>query len=184
MKSYILLALGAPILVACAASGPATTWGKENVSMSDYRLEGALCAAVAAGKAVDPNAANTAGGINGKNSTGQALPQQAGGQGSGLPSGTAFPTGGGGAYRDSASADMVSRAAQQQRNQEMAEQRARTELLRSCLVNHGYTEIRLTAEQRAHLATLPEGSDERREYLHKIGSDPAIIKAGRVEQPK
>jgi hypothetical protein len=65
MKNWILLALSAPMLIACATSGPATTWGKENVSMSDYRLDGALCAAVAAGKAVDDNAANSAGGING-----------------------------------------------------------------------------------------------------------------------
>jgi hypothetical protein len=184
MKSCILLALSAPILVACATSGPATTWGKENVSMSDYRMDGALCAAVAAGKQIDPNAANTAGGINGKNASGQALPNQVGGQNSTGSTGAAFPTGGGGAYRDSASADVVSRAAQQQRNQEMAEQRARTETLKSCLVNHGYTEIRLTPEQRAKLSTLKEGSDERREYLHKISSDPANIQAGRIEQPK
>jgi hypothetical protein len=179
MKNYLLLALCAPALFACAAQGPATTWGKENVSMSDYRLDGALCAAVAAGKQIDPNAANTAGGINGKNSTGQALPNQVGGPNS-APSGGAFPTGGGGAYRDSASADVVSRAAQQQRTQELAAQRARTDALKSCLVRRGYTEIRLTAEQRAQLAKLPEGSDERREYLHKIGSDPENIKAGRI----
>jgi hypothetical protein len=180
MRNYLLLALCAPVLVACATSGPATTWGKENVSMSDYRLDGALCAAVAAGKQIDPNAANTAGGIHGKNTSGEALPRQAGGPNS-APSGGAFPTGGGGAYRDSASADVVSRAAQQQRNQEMAAQRARQETLRSCLVNRGYTEIRLTPEQRAHLATLPEGSDARREYLHKLSSDPAVIKAGRLD---
>jgi hypothetical protein len=50
-------------------------------------------------------------------------------------------------------------------------------------MNRGYSEIKLTPEQREHLATLPEGSDARREYLHKLGSDPAVIKAGRIEQP-
>jgi hypothetical protein len=78
---------------------------------------------------------------------------------------------------------VVSRAAQQQRTQEMAVQRARQNSLRSCLMNRGYSEIKLTPEQREHLATLPEGSDARREYLHKLGSDPAVIKAGRIEQP-
>jgi hypothetical protein len=181
MKNYILLALGAPVLVACAATGPATSWGKENVSMEDYRVDGALCAMVAAGKKIDDNAANTAGGINGKNSTGSTgTPSVATGPGTGTNTGAAFPTGGGGAYRESASPDMVSRAAQQQRSQELAAQRARNDMLRSCLVNRGYTEFRLTPEQRQHLSTLPEGSDARREYLHKLGSDPSVIKAGAV----
>jgi hypothetical protein len=35
----------------------------------------------------------------------------------------------------------------------------------------------LTPEQAAHLATLPEGSAERRTYLHSLGSDPAVIAA-------
>lgn len=179
MKNYVLLALCVPALVACAASGPATSWGKERVSMEDYRFDGALCAATAAGKKVDDNGANTAGGINGKNSSGNSLPQQAGGQNS-APAGGAFPTGGGGAYRESASADVVARAAQQHRNQEMALQRARSDALRSCLVNRGYVEFRLTPEQRKQLAALPEGSNERREYLHKLGSDPEVLKTNRV----
>jgi hypothetical protein len=181
MKNYLLLALCAPAFVACATTGPSTSWGKENVSMEDYRVDGALCAMVAAGKAVDNNGSNTAGGINGKNSTGApGTPSVAGGPTSGGPSGAAFPTGGGGAYRDSAPTDLVSRAAQQQRTQEMAEQKQRTEALKSCLVKRGYTEFRLTPEQRQHLATLKEGSDERREYLHKLASDPAVIKSGAI----
>jgi hypothetical protein len=180
MKNYILLALCAPALVACATSGPSTSWGKERVSMEDYRFDGALCAATAAGKNVEDNGANTAGGVSGKNSSGSGLPNApAGGPTSG-PSGGAFPTGGGGAYRESASPDLVSRAAQQHRSQEMALQRARSDALRSCLANRGYVEFRLTPEQRKQLAALPEGSNERREFLHKLGSDPEVLKANRV----
>lgn len=180
MKNYIVLALCAPVIVGCATTGPATSWGKENVSMEDYRMDAAVCAAVAAGQRIDDNAANTAGGISGKNASGSSLPQQAGGVGSGTPSGAATPVGGGGAYRESASADFVSRAAQQQRTQELAAQRAKVQALHSCLSNRGYTEFRLTPEQRQHLATLPEGSDERRAFLHKLGSDPEVLKANRV----
>ena len=82
---------------------------------------------------------------------------------------------GGGTYRDSASADFVNRAAMQQRTQEMSEQRARNDALKSCLVNRGYTEFELTAEQRAQLAKLPMGSDERREYLYKLGTDADVL---------
>jgi hypothetical protein len=179
MKNYLLLALCAPAFIACASTGPATSWGKERVSMEDYRFDGALCAAVAAGRKVDENGANTAGGVSGKNSSGSGLPQAPSAPSAGA-SGGAFPTGGGGAYRESASPDMVSRAAQQHRSQEMALQRARSDALHSCLSNRGYVEYRLTPEQRKHLATLPEGSQERREYLHKLGSDPEVLKSNRV----
>ena len=43
-------------------------------------------------------------------------------------------------------------------------------------MERGYTEFALTPEQRAHLATLPQGSDERREYLYKLGTDPEVLK--------
>ena len=80
-------------------------------------------------------------------------------------------------YRDGADPDMVQRAATQQRSREMAVQRARGMTLKTCLVERGYQEFALTPEQRQHLATLPPGSDERREYLYKLGTDPAVLKA-------
>jgi len=72
---------------------------------------------------------------------------------------------------------MVQRAATQQRTRDMAIQRARVMALKTCLVDRGYQEFQLTAEQRQHLATLPQGSDERRDYLYKLGTDPAVFKA-------
>jgi len=69
----------------------------------------------------------------------------------------------------------VNRAAMQQRSQEMAAQRARTDALKSCLAGRGYTEFELTAEQRAELAKLPQGSDERRAYLYKLGTDEQVL---------
>jgi hypothetical protein len=178
--------------VACLAAGlagcsinsatPVTAWGKKEVSLLDYRTDAGQCAVLAATHQSSDNAANTAGGIYGQNA---GVPNSPGASGS--PS--AIATGGatnngqtstaqsitGGTYRESASADFVNRAAMQQRTQEMAEQRARHEALRSCLVNRGYTEFELTSAQRAELAKLPQGSDERREYLYKLGTDPDVL---------
>lgn len=180
MRTYLLLALCAPMLGACVSNGPMTSWGKEGVSMTDYRVDGAYCAVMASRTQPGDNGANTAGGISGKNSSLPSTPAVSTSQSSGAPSGGAFPTGGGGSYRDSAPPDVVSRAAQQQRSQEMAAQRAKADALKSCLYERGYTEFKLTPEQRAKLATLPEGSDERREFLYKLGTDPAVLKANKV----
>ena len=132
----------------------------------------------------DGNGANTAGGISGQNPLHQPQSPSGSGvrQGQPLP-GRHRPTGrsidsAAATYRDSASADFVQRAATQQRAQEMAAQRARAEALKICLVERGYTEFALTAEQRAQLAKLPQGSDERREYLYKLGTDPGHARPG------
>jgi hypothetical protein len=78
-------------------------------------------------------------------------------------------------YRDSAPADFVNRAAMQQRTQEMSEQRVRNDTLRSCLSSRGYTEFQLSPAQRARLGKLPPGSEERRDYLYALGTDPEVL---------
>jgi len=186
MKQILLVAGSAALLSACAATGPQTAWAKPDVSKVDYVTDLGMCTGLAA-MAESGNGSNTAGGINGQNSSvpdtkgsdaGKAAGQSAGASGGATPapSGAAFPTGGG-MYRDSADPDIVQRAATQQRTQEMAVKRARTEALKSCYVERGYQEITLTPEQRAHLGTLKQGSNEYLAYLAKIGADPAVIKA-------
>ncbi len=183
MKSTSLVVCTAAVLAGCSinSSTPLTAWGKKNVSMLDYRTDAGQCALIAVTMATDGNGANTAGGISGQNPT---IPQQ-GPSGSTVASGAIpgangptaprGPTSGGNTYRDSASADFVNRAANQQRAQEMTAQRARNDALKFCLVNRGYTEFELTAGQRAALSKLPQGSDERREYLYKLGTDPEVL---------
>lgn len=175
MKSMLLLALGAPLLCACATNAPATSWGKEGVSMLDYRLDGAQCAVMASTQQGGGNQANTAGGITGKNGGESQLPSV----NPNASANASFPTGGGGPYRDSAPPDVVNRAAMAHRAREIEEQRLRTEALKGCLVERGYREFALTAEQRKHLATLPEGSEARREYLYKLGTDPQVLAGAR-----
>jgi hypothetical protein len=170
-------------LSGCSINGspPLTAWGKKNVSMLDYRTDAGQCALIAVTLTPDSNGANTAGGINGQN---PSVPQQ-GPTGSTVAGGP-VPGGGPGAassprtitgntYRDSASPDFVNRAAMQQRSQEMTAQRVRNDALKSCLANRGYIEFQLTPEQRATLSNLPQGSDERREYLYKLGTDPEVL---------
>jgi len=156
----------------------ATSWGKEGVSMIDYQTDGILCATLSE-RAGSGDATHTAGGLDGKNDVarqGGAGDAAVAAGNSGGQSSTNAPSLGGGTYSGTASTDMVSRAASQQRTQEMRIKQARMDALKSCLVGRGYTEFELTAEQRAELAKLPPGSDQRREYLYKLGTDPRNLK--------
>ncbi len=179
----ILPVLCVAALAGCSVNGsqPVTAWGKNGVSMLEYRTDGAECALLAVTFEDGSNGANSAGGVNGQNS---ALPEQ-------RPSGQAIATGmdprssgsvagsnpisGGNTYSQVASVDAANRAAMQQRSQEMAEQRARNDALKSCLVKRGYTEFALDGEQRTALSKLPQGSEARREYLYRLGTDPAVL---------
>jgi len=188
MKSILFTTLAACAICGCATqpAAPPTSWGKQGISMLDYRTDGGQCAVLAATQNSKDNGANTAGGINGQNSS---APETTGGNAAvasgpsvGASAGAAFPTGGG-TYRDMANPDMVQRAATQQRTSDLANQRARTDSLKKCLSERGYTEFALTPEQRAHLATLPEGSDARREYLYKLATDGSVLKSQAVSHP-
>jgi hypothetical protein len=182
MKTMLFGGLAIMCLTACTVnSNRPTSWGKEGVSMLDYQTDNVLCQTLAERADADNNA-NTAGGINGAN--GQARPGNGGdsaaaGGAAGAGSGSSTQTiGGGGSYRDSASPDLVARAANQQRAREMQLKQARMDTLRSCLVGRGYTEFDLSTEQRAKLASLPQGSKERQQYLYSLGTDPANLKKG------
>jgi len=152
----------------------ATSWGKEGVSLLDYQTDTILCGTLADQAATD-NAANAAGGVNGKNGAGRIAGGAENGAGS-ASSGTNAPSISGGNYEDTASPDYVSRAANQQRAREMQLKQARMDTLRSCLVKRGYSEFELSPEQRSELAQLPQGSSERRDYLYKLGTNPDFLK--------
>lgn len=165
--------------IACTVnSTKATSWGKEGVSMIDYQTDSILCAALAE-RVGSGDASHTAGGLDGKNDVarqGGAGDAAVAAGNSGGQSSSNAPSLGGGTYSGTASTDMVSRAASQQRTQEMRMKQARLDALKSCLVERGYKEFELTPEQRAELAKLPQGSEERRQYLYKLGTDPNNLK--------
>jgi len=179
----VWLLMCALVLAGCSINGkqPVTAWGKQGVSMLDYRTDSGQCALIAVTFEQNPTDANSAGGISGQNS---APPAQAP-SGSMVASGTMPGMGGtvatnsaiiaGGNNRDSGAVDAANRAAMQQQSREMQAQRARSQALKSCLANRGYTEFELTREQRAALGKLPQGSDQRREYLYRLGTDPQVL---------
>jgi hypothetical protein len=153
--------------------------GRKDVSMLDYRTDGGQCAVLAASGNPNTDPTKQAGSTTAANGAGRTI-QDSPSPSPGQPGSNATPGAGtnsvtGGTYRDSASADFVNRAAMQQRTQEMAAQRVRNEALKSCLSGRGYTEFQLTAEQRAELDKLPQGSDARREYLYKLGTNPDVL---------
>ena len=193
MKSISLVICATAALAGCSVNGtaPATAWGKKDVSLLDYRTDGGQCAVLAATSNPTGNASNTAGGIDGANA---GAPHESnadsGNTAAGNPGGPAGPAAAstaqsisGGTYEGMASTDFAQRAAMQQRTQEMAHQRARHEALKSCLLSRGYTEFALTPDQRAQLDKLPAGSDARRDYLYKLGTDPEVLSKQAVRQP-
>ena len=173
--SWMTAVVALALTLGCSVnSNKATSWGKENVSKLDYQADTLLCATLAQQQS-GGNAEKSAGGINGKNGAGR-LPG-GDGNGAGASGGTGnAPSIGGGTYEGHASPDLVSRAANQQRAQEMQLKQARMETVRKCLVDRGYTEFELTPEQRAELAQLPQGSQARLDYLYKLGTNPEFLK--------
>ncbi|HYI87230.1 MAG TPA: hypothetical protein VEX61_09055 [Burkholderiales bacterium] len=180
MKTLIFTAGVVLALSGCASSGPQLAWGKPGVSKVDYGTDVGMCTGFAAGTNTDKGS-NTAGGIDGKTianteSPGlNPMPQPANGGTSAQTEHSQAPIPAGGTYSGMASADFAQRAATQQRTAEMAAARARAAAFKTCLVERGYQEFPLTADQRAHLATLTRGSNEYHEYLYKLGSDADIV---------
>ena len=183
MKMISLATLAFAGLAACSVNSGhtsrPTSWGKEGVSKLDYQTDSILCATLAERAQAD-NGSKTAGGINGANNGagGGVASGSAGSQGGG-----SFGSLGGGTYRETASPDLVNRAANQQNSREMQLKQARMEALRSCLVGRGYTEFELTEAERAKLESLAPGSAERQQYLYTLGTDPEILKTRGVTRP-
>jgi hypothetical protein len=183
MKMISLATLAVAGLAACSVNSGhtsrPTSWGKEGVSMLDYQTDSILCATLAERAQAD-SGAKTAGGINGSNNGagGGTASSSAGSQGGG-----SFGSLSGGTYRETASPDLVNRAANQYQTREMQLKQARMDALRSCLVGRGYTEFELTDAERAKVDSLAPGSDARQQYLYTLGTNPEILKARGVTRP-
>ena len=172
----VCFATGVVILLAgCASSAPSTAWGKPGVSRLDYGTDLMVCTARASSSDAG-NGYRSAGGVQGSN----GVPVQD--RGNNVPPrtstsptapanpGSTAPMPSGGPYSGTASADYAQRAATQQRAQEMMIKRARAETYRSCLVERGYSEFKLSEEERAKLATFKPESNEYQAYLYSLGT--------------
>ncbi len=152
MRAVVVAGL---VLAGCATAmsdAPATSWGKVGISMTDFLADAAFCAQASA----DVRAQR------------EVLIQsrQTGG-------GSATP---GSSEAAQASNDALLAAANDQRNAQVhADARARQAAHDQCLRDRGYTQFRLTAEQRTHLDAFPADSQERRNYLYQLGRDPSVL---------
>ena len=194
MKMIVSVAFGSAILSGCVIKGnvPATAWGKRDVSMFNYRADAGQCAIKAALHSTGDNGTYTAGGISGQNGAPPSMAGDAGSSEGVLPEvtninatpnfSTARGTASAGVYGDHATSDFATRATTQQKAKEMTDQHARDGVLKSCLSDRGYTEFSLNVAQRAALEKLPEGSDARREYLYKLGTDPGVLSQQSIRQ--
>jgi type IV secretory pathway TrbL component len=176
MKSILLTGI-LVALCGCATTAPPTAWGKAGVSKLDYGTDVGMCTGLAA-QVGSGNGANTAGGINGQNAgaqsgTARGSSTASAGTSAGTAGGSSSNVPANGTYSGMASSDYVQRAATQQRTQEMAAKRAQADAFNSCLTERGYREFALTAEQRAHLASLQAGSEEYLTYLYTLGTSVA-----------
>jgi hypothetical protein len=178
MKSILLVAGIGLALAGCASSAHHTAWGKPGVSRVAYGTDIGMCTGLAAIQNTG-NGANSAGGINGRNSSAQT--DTARGSSSAGAAAAGAPAGGGsnvpatGTYSGMVSTDFAQRAATQQRALEMQAKKLQAETYKSCLTERGYKEFRLTAEQQAKLNTFKVGSNEYHEYLYSLGANADVV---------
>ena len=163
---HALVAAGVLVAMSgCAATGPATAWGKPGISKAEFGNDIGMCTGLAAQQG-SGSGANTAGGVSGRNNSGSVGSSTAGAGVGTVANGT---------YQGMASGDYAQRAATQQRAQEMAAKRMQADTFRSCLVERGYQEFPLTSEQRAELGSRKPGTEQYYEYLYQLGSDPKLV---------
>ena len=151
-----LLTLGAPAMGGRVTAGHQKSWGKEGVSLEQYRTDSVECAQMAA----DTN-------LEGTN------PAKAMQFWTRLGNGNMPPNN----YADIWMSARI--------NPEVQWNRAATILrneLESCLMMRGYVKFELTDEQDMMLEALAPGSDERREYLYGLASDPDVLAAQAVSE--
>jgi hypothetical protein len=136
------------------SDAPSTSWGKAGVSFSDYLTDASACASAAANVHAPPEdliQTHVTGGVS-------ATP--------------------GSAEAAQASNDALLATANEMRDRQVhADEHARLMAEHQCLQQRGYTQFRLTPEQRAHAQALPADSVARANYLHQLAADPQVVSA-------
>lgn len=162
-----VLAIGS----ASAAPAPQDSWGKAGVSLAQYRQDALDCAIK--GYNLDIS----------KTEDAQAF-VRASRQLDDIPGGaTIAQTTAQGSPNSNSLNDMVDFSIAQQHIIDSVRPQQRFKDIKNlqlakvdeCLVQRGYSKFRLTDEQRHRLTKLKFGSDQRREYLYSLASDPNIL---------
>jgi hypothetical protein len=170
----LVLALPTPAL---AAPAPPLSWGKPGVSLATYRAEAIGCGMRAYYTDVSgTKAAQTF--VEGTRRIDATL---------GASSATPLP----GVSSAQAAQDAVGNytAVQQIVHSVRPEEGFKEikdlqgSLVAKCLMDHGYHRFHLTEAQREGLEKLKVGSEERHAYLHKLASDPQILRTQAEPDP-
>jgi hypothetical protein len=182
------------VALALAASSPAAakpkpvdSWGRANVDYATYRNDSLECGLLGYSADVSQTeqarmfaaASRQLESIDNSNYAGSgAMPSASVGSG-GSQGGVQVP--------DVSTAAAMSRGVEQARQYEQVRRsirperrmeelkRGMTAIVEDCLRERGYTQFRLTDEQREALSRLRKGSDARREYLHSLASNRAVL---------
>ena len=165
--ALLALAATAPVLAQVTPRNAPreTSWGKAGVSLDQYREDGVTCARIAVNRDIaDTEQVRTL--IRAS----RALDSAAQTSWSSGPSET-----------DSASQVVVNTDLNRTREAYRVDRQLRElsdlqyDTLAVCLRELGYRQFRLTEDQQRQLRRLRHGSDERRAFLHRLGSDPRVL---------
>jgi len=169
---HAFLTIGGAMLAACASvgsgAGAPTSWGKAGVTLVQYWTDSSECALVGSTATPDANGSTVDLSGSGSDRTNPGGAANASARPTHQPSGIEATT-------DLNNTLMAAHYNEMQRDRSAT--RARQQAVETCLRERGYRPFRLTSEQGARLAELPEGSNERRAYLYQLGSDPAVLSA-------
>lgn len=177
-----LAALAACLVSATVAASPKprdSSWGKPGVAYDDYRNDAVECARLAAGMDVaDTDAAQT---LVAASRELEQISDVIGIEASGasLRDPTGDPQA---ALSVAAAANTYQRAMDRYRPDKQfdAIRDLQYQALESCLSQRGYVRFQLTKEQRSQLRKMKRGSNERRTFLHRLASDPAVLSRQRM----
>src|SRR3954451_20842238 len=167
----LILVLATP---AMSAPAPQESWGKAGVSLTQYRRDALECGLQ--GHYLDISQTDDAKAfVKGSRqldvvTSGASAPSTTGASGTGP------------AMTDSVD-QMVRYANQQQHIVDSVQPERRFHSIKrtliatdeQCLVQRGYSKFRLSDEQRSRLRKLKFGSEERRDYLYRLATDPAVL---------
>ena len=179
-----IICLAAALATAAGAQAPSpamlhhTSWGKAGVSLEDYRADAVACAR----EAVNLDIANTTAAKR-LVAASRAIDTAYSGAWMYAPAATiSFPsmggmnTGGSGGVAGGIGHDIEQVMHAYRVDEQFADIAGlQYRTLDTCLTARGYHQFRLTAEQEAQLRHLRRGSEERRFYLHSLGSDPDVL---------
>lgn len=146
------------------AGAPRFAWGKAGISYDQYRAEAFECAIVG----LDTNIDNTEPVERLRNATREleALDNRQ------SVASSADPVGAGINHAQDL-ARMREAARPDQQVKEV--KKILFSAMQQCMIQRGYTRFALTEDQRDEIDKLKDGSQERRAYIHKLASDPAVL---------